>query len=262
MNEKIKVSGCIVTYNNAEIIEECISSLLEKTKNVDFQLYVVDNASTDHTVSLVREKFPEVIVIEEKENKGFGHGHNAVLAKIDSRYHAVLNPDIHIEEDTISALVQMMEEENAKNKEDKSKRIVMATPKILNDDYTEQHLPKKDPSIRYVILSKFKPFRHYRDEYTRKAEQGQILDIDMCTGCFFVIRTALLKKLDGFDKRYFMYCEDADLSVRVRKHGRIVFYPLVSAVHKWERENTRSIKGVVRFLTSLTKYFLRFGLNW
>lgn len=254
MDSNIKVSGGIVTYNNADIICGCIESLLRETRGVDFQLYVADNSSTDNTVQLIKEKFPQVILLEQDKNMGFGHGHNVIADSVKSDYHAVINPDIYVEGDVISALVHMMED---------NRDVVMSTPKILNEDGTEQFLPKKDPSIRYVILSKFKPFRHFRTEYTRQLEEdGNAMDIEMCTGCFFVIRTEVFRKLGGFDKRYFMYCEDADISTRARKLGRIVFWPYVSATHKWSRANTRSMKGVCRFLTSLFKYFIRWGVNW
>lgn len=254
MDSNIKVSGGIVTYNNADIICGCIESLLRETRGVDFQLYIADNSSTDNTVQLIKEKFPQVILLEQDKNMGFGHGHNVIVDSVKSDYHAVINPDIYVEGDVISALVHMMEE---------NQDVVMSTPKILNEDGTEQFLPKKDPSIRYVILSKFKPFRHFRTEYTRQLEEdGNAMDIEMCTGCFFVMRTEVFRKLGGFDRRYFMYCEDADISRRARKLGRIVFWPYVSATHKWSRANTRSMKGVCRFLTSLFKYFIRWGVNW
>lgn len=252
--DKVKVSGCIVTYNNADIISGCIESLLRETKGVDFTLYIVDNNSTDNTTAIIKEKFPQVILIENRENGGFGHGHNTVLNTVDSKYHAVINPDIYVEGDVIAALVKVLEKDD---------KVAMATPKILNEDHTEQFLPKKDPSIRYVIMSKFKPFKKYRKEYTRELENiDEPVYIDMCTGCFFVIRTEVFRAVGGFDERFFMYCEDADLSRRVRKEHKIVFYPYTCATHKWSRANTKDIRGIMRFLTSLFKYFMKWGINF
>lgn len=254
MDSSIKVSGCIVTYNNADIIAGCIESLLRETKGVDFKLYVVDNNSTDGTAELIKSSFPEVKVMSQDVNHGFGQGHNLVLSYVDSQYHAVINPDIYVEGDVISALTEMME---------KDKGVIMSTPMILNEDGTEQFLPKRDPSVRYVILSKFKPFKHLRAEYTRQYdEDGSPMDTENCTGCFFVIRTDMFKKLGGFDKRYFMYFEDADLARRARELGRIVFWPYVCATHKWSRANTKSPVGIMRFMNSFFKYFLRWGVNW
>lgn len=245
-----KVSGCIVTYNEEDIIEDCISSILEHTKNLDFTLYVSDNDSKDKTIEIVKEKFPEVVLIENKKNGGFGDGHNKVLKQLDSDFHVVINPDIILKENTIEVLVEYLKSHE---------KVAMITPKILNEDGTEQYLPKRNPKFSYVILSKLKPFRHYRAEYTRQKEDLKVpTKVEFCTGCFFVMRTRLMKQLGGFDPRYYMYFEDADLSRQVRNQGYdIIFYPMVKAVHKWKRENTRSLKGILRFLTSMMKYFYK-----
>ena len=82
--EKIKVSGCIVTYNAKGKVDATIESLLEMTKGVDFTLYIVDNASEDGTAEYIKEKYPKVIVIESKTNDGFGAGHNKVIPFLKS----------------------------------------------------------------------------------------------------------------------------------------------------------------------------------
>lgn len=249
--DKIKVSGCIVTYNNGKIIEKCIRSILEHTKGVDFTLYISDNNSTDHTVQLIKEKFPQVIVVENKVNGGFGHGHNAVIPYLDSAYHFVINPDIFIDRDVISELTKYMADH---------KEVGMITPKIMNDNGTEQQLPKRNPNIRYLFLSKLKPFKKYRRIYTREDEKlSQPTEVDFCTGCFFGIRTSLYKKVKGFDSRYFMYMEDADLSRTVRKKYKIIFYPLCYVYHEWHRENVKNFKGIRRWLFSMVKYFNKWG---
>ncbi|MCM1466644.1 MAG: glycosyltransferase family 2 protein [Alistipes sp.] len=250
----MKVTGSIVTYNNGNIIYECIKSVLEQTQGVDFTLYVVDNGSTDRTLEIIKNNFDgQVKIIENGRNLGFGRGHNRVIEEAESDYHAVINPDITLAEDTIAVLCRYMEENSG---------VLMATPKILNEDGTEQYLPKYCPTIRYVMISKLKPFRYLRKRYTREEENfTKPVEVEFCTGCFFVARTALLKELKGFDPRYFMYCEDADLSRKVRRKGKIIFYPWACATHKWGRDNTRSFKGVFRFLSSLFKYFCKWGFQ-
>lgn len=250
----MKVTGSIVTYNNSAIIYQCIQSILEQTQDIDFKLYVVDNGSTDKTPEIIKKHFQgQVNLIENGRNLGFGAGHNRVLTQVQSDYHAIINPDITLSENTISQLCSYMEE---------YPDVLMTMPKILNDDGTEQFLPKYCPSIRYVFVSKLKPFRYLRKRYTRQEEMfTEPAETEFCTGCFFVIRTGLMKELKGFDSRFFMYCEDADLSRRVRQRGKIMFYPMACATHKWGRDNTRSMKGILRFMTSLFKYFCKWGLK-
>ena len=247
----IKISGCIVTYNNASIISECIASILKWTEELDFKLYISDNGSTDGTVDLIRKNFPQVIVIENRANIGFGEGHNRVIDKLDSKYHFVINPDIFVTEDVFKPMTEYL---------DIHKDVAMITPKIMNDNGTEQLLPKRNPTIRYLIISKFKPFKHYRKIYTRELENlNQPTDVDFCTGCFFGIRTSVFKSLKGFDSRYFMYMEDADLSRMVRRRYRIIFYPEVFVYHKWHRENLKNIKGILRWFKSMVQYFMKWG---
>lgn len=250
---KAKVTGSIVTYNNSDIIEQCICSILEYTSELDFTLYVVDNCSSDNTVELINEKFPQVKVIRNEENRGFGHGHNQVLDIIDSEYHSIINPDITFTQTVYEPMIEYLEA---------NKDVDMITPKICNDDGTQQHLPKYCPTVRYVIISKFKPFKYLRRRYTRQDENlNKPTEVEFCTGCFSMIRTDVFKSLKGYDTRFFMYCEDADLSRRVRQQGKIIFYPEVSVVHKWKRDNTGNLKGIMRFLSSLMKYFLKWGIK-
>lgn len=249
-----KISGCIVTYNNSDIICECIESILKNTQNLDFTLYVVDNASTDNTVELIKSNFPMVKLIQNAENVGFGRGHNAVLDSIDSEYHAVINPDITLDSNVVDELCKYLSEH---------KDVTMITPQIRNEDGSEQHLPKYGPTIKFAIISKFKPYKYLRKIYTRELENlSDATEVEFCTGCFFVIKSQEFKRLKGFDSRFFMYCEDADLSNRVRKSGKIIFYPKVYAVHKWKRDNTRSLGGIMRFMNSLMKYFAIWGVKF
>ena len=250
------ITGSIVTHNNEKTIEACLTSILRETKDKDyeFKLYVYDNASTDGTLYIVR-RFPGVRLICDTENKGFGAGHNGVIKRVKSDYHFVINPDISVDMDTIGKLA----EELGQNPD-----IGLITPRVLNTDGTEQYLPKFTPTVRYVIISKFPGFKYLRKRYTRAEENLDTpTDIKFCTGCFFGAKTAYLKKMRGFSNKYFMYCEDADLSERVLRDGkRIVFFPDCTVYHNWQRDNTGSIKGIIRFMKSLMVFFHKWGFKF
>lgn len=250
----MRITGSIVTYNNEKTIDRCLESILRETgdKAYDFKLYVYDNASSDKTISIIETKYPEVTLIKSQENRGFGAGHNAIIKKVRSDIHFVINPDIFLDMDTIGEIADYITA---------NEDAGLVTPKILNTDGTEQYLPKYCPTIRYAIISKFPGFHYLRRRYTRQDEKlDKPTDIEFCTGCFFGARTSYLKKMRGFSNRYFMYCEDSDLSKRVIKDGkRIVFYPPVTAYHNWQRDNTGNIKGIFRFLRSLLVLFRKWG---
>jgi len=250
---KVKVSGCIVTYNNKEDVEICIDSILKYTMGVDLKLYVSDNLSTDLTATNIKEKFKDVTVIINNENNGFGAGHNVVIDKLDSKYHVIINPDIIIDNDVILELVNYMETNPS---------VGMITPKILNIDGSEQYLPKLRPRFKYLLGGRINALKHYRSEYTMQdVEITKPVEIDFCTGCFMVIRTDLFKKIRGFDDRYFMYFEDADLTREVKKSMKVIFYPYAHVYHKWSRASSKKIKYFIIQVQSMFRYYKKWHMN-
>lgn len=252
-NTKKGITCGIVTYNSAEEINVALSSLVERIDEKD--IYVFDNASTDETVSIIKEKFPEVNLIESKSNLGFGAGHNQILKEINSNYHIIVNPDIEIKEDTINELEECL---------NKNEDVICATPLILNMDGTEQKLPKRYPKIKYFIggrlENKFKFAKKLRSEYTRSDERlTELADIEFCSGCFMFVRTNALLKIGGFDERYFLHFEDADLTRMLQKKGRTVYYPKAIVIHKWKRDNVKNKKIAKIALQSMFKYFMKWG---
>ncbi len=246
-----KVSVSIVTYNNEKEIENVLESILTHTKGLDLKVFVVDNNSKDSTVEIVKDKYKDVKLLQMDKNSGFGYAHNQVLDMIDSDYHVIVNPDIKFKDNVIKDLVEYLEN---------NRDVVMVTPKILNEDGTEQYLPKLNPKIRYLFGGRFEKFggvfSKWRSEYTMKDKTiSEPTEIEFCTGCFMVIRTDVLKKLNGFDDRFFMYFEDADLTRRARKYGKVMFYPGISVTHVWERASMKSMKFLKIQINSMIKYF-------
>ena len=253
----VKVSICVVTYNNQKEILNLISSIYENTKEVNFEVFLVDNNSSDETVELVEKNYPLVNVVKLSKNLGFGYAHNQVLNKIDSQYHVIVNPDISFNGNVIKVLCDYL---------DKNEHVKMITPKVLSQDGTEQHLPKKEPRIKYVISGRFdryfKVFKKIRTEYTMQDFRfKEPTEIEFATGCFMMVRTELFKKINGFDEIFFMYFEDADLSKRVRQYGKIVFYPDTFVVHLWNRASAKKIKFLFIHISSMIKYFCKWKFS-
>ncbi|MCM1544647.1 MAG: glycosyltransferase family 2 protein [Ruminococcus sp.] len=251
------VSGCIVTYNGKKIIERTISSVLESTKGVDFQLFIVDNNSTDGTPDFIRERFPQVTVIESKANSGFGAGHNKVIPFLNSKYHVVINPDIILKDDVITELA---------NYADTDDRIGLLSPQILFEDGTLQKLGKRNPTVRYL-----------GDHWFRKGDEPSKTMIEYCmldmptdkpfevtnaTGCFMFFRTSVFKQLGGFDERFFMYLEDCDIARRVSEKYKALHYPMANVYHLWERESKRNKKLLMIHIKSILTYFAKWGLKF
>ena len=252
-----QVSGCIVTYNNKDKIARTIESVLTETKGVPFTLYVVDNCSTDGTAQFIRERFPEVVVIESRTNSGFGAGHNKVLPMLNSKYHVVINPDIVLETDVITALCDYA---------DAHEDVGLLSPEIRFEDGRVQLLGKRNPTVRYLGAHWF----HKGDVPSKTMIDYCMLDqpddapfpITNATGCFMFFRTAAFLELGGFDERFFMYLEDCDIARRAAQKYTVLHYPMAKVVHLWERGSKKSKKLLLIHVKSILTYFLKWGIRF
>ena len=246
-----KISICIVTHNNENNVLSVLNCIYDYSKNFILETFVVDNNSADKTVELVRQYFPQVKLISLLQNKGFGFGHNRVLSQIDSDFHVILNPDITFDTNIFEGLASYLE---------RSLDVVMVVPQILNTDGSVQALPRRTPKFKYLIGGRLERFggvfKKWRDEYTCSGENFDVpIEIDFCSGCFIMIRTDIFKKLNGFDERFVMYFEDADLTRRAQRYGKTVLHPDFCATHAWERASSKSFKYLCTHVDSMVKYF-------
>ncbi len=250
--EKYTVSGCIVTHNNMSSIKGTLDSILEYTKGVDFKLFVVDNLSTDGTPDFIRENYPQVELIEPGTNKGFGSGHNEVLDKIDSKYHAIINPDIVIDNDVIKIMADKMDEDDS---------VGMVSPKILFPDGRLQILGKRKPKLKYLIASRMRkgnePSQLLAEYAMLDKDPDSEYQVEIATGCFMFIRTDIFKKIGGFDDRYFLYFEDFDLACEVNRISKVIYYPKAAIYHVWGRESKKNFKLKIVQLKSMFKFYLK-----
>ncbi len=249
-----KVTGCIVTYNNMRTIGKALDTLLDFTA-CDFRLYVVDNGSTDGTVDFIRQNYPSVTLIETHNNIGFGAGHNFIMDKLDSDYHAIINPDIIIRDDIITNMAEYLEEHG---------EIGMLSPEIRFPDGRLQILGKKLPLPKYLISSRLrgdKPGKTLSEYAMLDRDLTKPVEIQNATGCFMFIRTELFKTLGGFDSRYFMYFEDCDLTRKVNEVSKVIYYPGATVYHEWGRESKKDLHLMLIQMQSMLRYYKKWGLS-
>ncbi len=246
MQYKYTASACIVTYNSENKISAAVSSLKKYTKGVDYKLFVFDNGSSDSTKEAVKVSDPDAIFTENNENLGFGKANNLCIPFIESKYHFIVNPDIRLDSDTVSLMCEYM---------DKHPEVVLATPKVLFPDGNEQHLPKKRPKFIYLLARRTPFFKKKAIEYTMEDQViTEPCEVELCSGCFSVIRSEVFKGIGGFDERFFMYMEDADLTLRAKQFGKVMFLPQFHVVHAWERSSAKSLKYLFIHISSMLKF--------
>lgn len=250
-----KVTGSIVTYNNINTIDRTIETLFEFTKDIDFMLYVVDNVSTDGTDEYIekvkKEKDYPIELIRMEKNIGFGAGHNAAIKRADSEYHAVINPDIVLIENAVKEMADFMDE---------NKDIGLLSPRICFPSGRDQILGKRNPHFKYLVASRLRgeePGKLLREYAMLDRDLTKPTDIENATGCFMLFRTDVLREIGGFDERYFMYFEDADITREVRKVSRAVYYPDATVSHVWARDSKRNTKLMMIHIQSMLKYYAK-----
>lgn len=245
------VTASIVTYNNMSTIDKTLQTLFEYTKDINFKLYVVDNLSTDGTPDFISSNYPQVEVIRLKENIGFGAGHNVAFDKIDSKYHFVINPDIVLIENSIRIMSDYLDE---------NPDIGLLSPRICFPDGKDQILGKKVPHLKYIFASRFRgdePSQLLREYAMLDCDMSKPVEIENATGCFMGFRTEILKKIGGFDKRYFMYFEDADITREVGKISKVIYFPGTIVTHVWNRDSKKNIKLLLIHIHSMLKYYAK-----
>lgn len=243
-----RVTAAIVNHNDLENTCRAADSLLLHTSEPSFRLFIVDNSPVDQSGAL-RERLPQAEVIRSHKNNGFGAAHNMVLPLLDSEYHAVVNPDITVDSDVIGELCGYL---------DKNSDVGIACPATYYPDGTIQLLPKLYPKLKYLLSSRL-PFarcKRCRAEYVMEDKAlSQVQDVQFVTGCFMFVRTALFKQAGGFDERYFMYFEDADLTRALLPYARAVYYPHARVYHSWGRMSAKRPKYLLIQICSMFKYF-------
>jgi GT2 family glycosyltransferase len=251
------VSISIVTYNNDKIIKKCLQSIFKNINNTDFELIIVDNNSSDSTVSIIEKDFKNVRLIKNEKNVGFGAAHNIAIELGKGKYHLVINPDIIFTENTIEKLINFMEENSD---------VGLVSPKIIFPDGRIQYLCKRSPCLFNLCIRRFAPgfiqklFKK-RIDYFEMRETGynKIMDVYYLSGSFMLFRKNVLEKIGGFDENIFMYFEDADITHRIGEISRALFYPYTSVVHLWERGSYKNIKLLLVNIVSTVKYFNKWG---
>lgn len=261
----VALSIAIVTYNSARTIQPALDSILRHLpEDRPAAIVVVDNHSTDDTRERLHpyaRRHRNISLIHNRVNRGFGAAHNQAVSVADSAYHVICNPDIRISEDVFSPLLGHL---------DRSSRIGLCCPRFLSEDGTLQPLNRLYPTMLDLFLRRFAPRRlralarkRLRAYDMQDVGYAHSYDVPFVSGAFMVCRTAVLKAVGGFDERYFLYFEDADLSRKVQAHGyRTVYFPDVSVTHAWERMAHKNWHGTWLFMKSAYQYFRKWGFKW
>lgn len=255
---KLDLTGSIVLFNNdPKILMIAVNSFLDTTLKV--KLYIIDNSQDDSLKKLFNNK--DIEYIHNPLNPGFGASHNVALKlaiEVDSPYHVVLNPDIYFDNLTLS---------NIKNYMDTNLDIGQLMPMICYPDGKLQYLCKTNPTFFDLFIRGFLPNRlkKYFDKRSRKYQyldhdyNSIIYNIPYLSGCFMYFRMEVIRNIGFFDEKIFMYLEDADITRRVLKISKTIYYPKVKVFHHYAGLTHKVLKYKFITIQSAITYFNKWG---
>jgi len=225
------ISIIIVSYNTADLLFNCLVSL-QATHGVNKEVFVVDNCSTDNSAQMVAQRFQDVGLIINSENRGFGAANNQALKNCRGRYIFFLNPDTVVKSDSLKKAVAFM---------DKNQIVGLAGTKLLNTDGTLQE------SVFYKYPS---------EKFSTGETLGLKGKIAWVKGACMIAREQLINSLKGFDEDFFLYGEEQDLAWRIREKGFHIGYIEDAEVFHWGAQSERTTAPPRLFAKHIQAEFL------
>ena len=239
----VDISIIIVNWNLQDLLEQCLNSIYQNLHNINFEVFVVDNNSSDNSVEMIKRKFPTVTLVANKENIGFSRANNQAIRRSKGEYILLLNPDTIIVGNAIQNMLNHMR---------KNKKIGALGPKVVDSDNTIQPgCVREYPSIlnEFCKLMRFDRFflninnRLFSRSTIHKTKFNTKREVKVLSGSCMFLRSECVKEINGFDEQFFLYGEDVDLCYRIRQKGWLVYYlPEATVTHYAHRASEKSLE--------------------
>ena len=253
----MELTVVILNYNVKYFLQICLESVFKAISNLSAEVIVVDNASSDGSLSMVKTYFPEVVLIANKTNVGFAKANNQAVKIAKGKYVCILNPDTVVAEDTFKNSLDFYKSKD---------KIGLLGVQLI--DGKGQFLPESKRNLPTPKVSFFKIFGSFFSSiapYYSVLSKDDIGQVEVLVGAFMLCEKSYYKELGGFDERYFMYGEDIDLSCTFKLHGLENYYLGTNKIIHFKGES--SLKDKVyrkRFYGAMklfySKYFKTYQL--
>jgi GT2 family glycosyltransferase len=242
------ISIVIVNWNTRELLGNCLASIARTVHGLRYEIIVVDNASSDDSVAMLREKHPQVRVIENAENRGFGAANNQAFAVIEGRYVLLLNTDTVLTENAVHELFSFMETH---------KTVGIAGGQLLNEDGSKQNSIAHIPTLLTLLantslLEYLWPARFPSKRY----EHLGPIEVDSVIGACMLVRKEAMDAVGMFDERYFFFFEETDWAYQMKSGGWNVYHvPTARIYHLQGQSIGRNVRSRIEFYRSRYTFF-------
>ena len=249
----MQLSVIILNYNVRYFLEQCVLSVQKALVNLDAEIIVVDNNSSDDSCEMMKQLFPHIKLIENPVNVGFPKGNNIAVSEAKGEYICILNPDTVVAEDTFTKIF------NSKLSTHNSQLGIIGCKLI---DGTGNFLPESKRGVPTPWVAFTKIFGLYKFStffgkyYAQHLTENQSGKVDILVGAFMVLKRDLYLQVGGFDENCFMYSDDIDLSYMIQKLGKENFYFHKTSVIHYKGESTvRDDKYLKRFREAMQFFY-------
>jgi hypothetical protein len=239
----LDISIIAVTFNTKRVVLDCLASIFETIKEMSFEVWVVDNNSTDGTVEAIRERYPGVNIIPNKENLGFAAANNQAFRQMNGRYALLLNADTVLTNGAVKELYDFMEA---------NPEAGMACGQLLNQDGSKQNSIANFPTLltlscNETVLRILMPKRFP----SKRREYVSPLKVDSCIGACLMVRKEAMDDIGFFDERYFFFLEETDWAYRMRLSSwGVYFVPRAEIFHAQGKTVGNSLNSRIMFYRS------------
>jgi len=251
----IDLSICLVSWNTASLLRDCISSIFHYSNGLRIEIFVIDNASSDNSVDMVSKEFPTVTLVKNSFNVGFARANNQAIEKSRGRHVLLLNPDTLILQGSLQKMVSFLDENS---------NTGAVAARLLNTDKTLQYSLRKFPDIltpftENTNLSRIPGIHRFsRKSRLMDWNHDEIREVEQPAGAAFMIKRYVLETLGPLNSCYHMFFEDVDLCFRIRKNGWKIFYlPDAEIIHHGGQSVKKRTDMGIQFYRSLIKYFMQ-----
>ena len=252
------LSIIIVSWNVADLLANCLDSILSSPISVEeTQIIVVDSNSSDQTVPMLRERYPQVKLLAQNENVGFTGGNNIGLAEAKGRYLLLLNPDTKVLGNAIPRMMEYL---------DQNPDVGIVGPHTLNEDGSTQSTRRRFPTFWIGLFEStwLQPYapKSLLDYYyvTNDVPADATLDVDWVQGSAMMVRREVYEQIGGLDDGYFMYSEELDWCKRAKQAGwRVVFLGDAKIIHYGGKSSEQAVaRSHILFQQSKLRYFRKY----
>jgi len=261
----MQLSVVIVSYNAKYFLELCLLSVKKAIEKLSAEIIVVDNASTDGSCQLIKDKFKDIRLIENNQNLGFAKANNLGVSKASGEFILILNPDTVVAEDTFSSCLQFAESHPDMGA--LGVKLIDGTGHFLPE--SKRNLPTLKGTFNKIFEFESKKHSYYANHINENALEK----VSILVGAFMFLKRETYLKVGGFDPDYFMYGEDIDLSYKLIKSGFQNYYLGNLSVLHFKGESTqKDVKYLKYFFGAMSifhkkhfksnivlKWFLKFG---